>query len=92
MRTKLKPKVLAYPEQAGFTKAQVLREIRHFRYPKAWRYDYRNGIHYLVLEPRLFEKHYLNKKTHRVSHGRIPPAEKEEHEFGGINVRMPRLF
>lgn len=55
--------VLAYPKEQ-FSRDQVMREKNKFDYPKAWRYDSKGKMHYLVLEPKLFERHYVHKKHH----------------------------
>ena len=79
--------VLAYPKDM-FTKKQVIKEINKFQYPKAWRYSSKGLHHYLILEPRLFEKHYVNHRNKTISPGRRLLEQKSIID----SINIPRVI
>lgn len=73
--------VLAYPKDQ-FSREQVIREKNKFSYPKAWRYDSKGTMHYLVLEPKLFERHYVVKKKNSVKANSKRSIFNMNHDWG----------
>lgn len=51
-------KTLKYPRNL-FSKKEVLKKIKNFCYPKAWKYKSGKKIHYLMFSETAMKKHYL---------------------------------
>lgn len=65
-----------------FTREHVIREKNRFQYPKAWRYESRGDTHYLILEPELFERHYVIKKKHSKKSNNYGNIFNMNHDWG----------
>lgn len=53
---------LKYPKSQGFTKGDVLKEKKQFRFAEAWVYSSNKKMHYLTLNPSKVKKMCLKKK------------------------------
>jgi hypothetical protein len=54
--------VLIYPKFLGFKKREILKQTRHFDFPKAWNLQEDHQNFYLIFSKHLAAKHYGGRK------------------------------